>query len=133
MRKNKSSVKNTFIICKQLNGPVLKSLKPSCLYRNRKKIGRARAKILYFVSGRAGLGPKFQFPFRARPGRARTEISISLSGRSGPGPKFFSLLQAGPGPVWKIRPVHTSIFNKNNKKMKNGTLVQNNFSFFAVG
>ena len=30
-------------------------------------LGRARAKILYFISGRAALGPKFQFPFRAGP------------------------------------------------------------------
>ena len=69
--------KNTFIICKQLNGPVLKSLKPSCLGRNRKKNmvgpGRAPAKILYFVSGWTGLGPRFQFLFWAGPGRARSE------------------------------------------------------------
>ena len=34
--------KNTFIICKQLNGPVLKSLKPSFLGRNRKKKSAAK-------------------------------------------------------------------------------------------
>ena len=71
--------------------------------------GRAPAKILYFVSGRAGLRLKFQFSSRAGPGsgrnfsfpfgpgRAWIEILISLSGRAGPGPKFFSLLWAGPG------------------------------------
>ena len=47
--------------------------------------GRALAKILYFVSGRAGLGPKFQFPFRARPGSDLT--LIFLTGRAGPGLK----------------------------------------------
>ena len=44
------------------------------------KIGRARANIFYFVSGRAGLGPKFQFLFRAgqdcsHAGRAQSEKS----------------------------------------------------------
>ena len=68
-----------FIICKQLNGPVLKSLKPSCLGRNRKK------KI-----GRAGSGPKFCISLWARlaadrnfflyfgPGRA--EIAVMRKG-----------------------------------------------------
>ena len=80
--------RNTFIICKQLNGPVLtKSLKSSCLDRNRKKNwpGQARAKILYFGSGQAGLGPKFQFPFsllRTGPG-----WNCSHAGRVGPGLK----------------------------------------------
>ena len=48
-----------------------------------------QGQILYFVSGRAGFGPKFEFPFRAGPGR-----------------NFFSLFRAkivakraGPGPV----------------------------------
>ena len=60
-------------MCKQLNGPVLKSLKPSCLSRNQKKLvgpGQAWANYsiyLYFVSGRDG--PK-------------AEISVSLSGRA---------------------------------------------------
>ena len=87
-------------------GPVLKSLKPSCLGRN-----RGKKKL-------AGPGPSQNFVFRLRPGRARAEISISLSGRSGLGPKFqflfragpiFSyILRAGPGPVRKIRPVQIS-------------------------
>ena len=65
--------------------------------RNRKKKnwpGRARAIILYNVSGRARLGPKFQFPFRAGPGsdiilnfsfrmdRARAKILFFTSGRA---------------------------------------------------
>ena len=48
-----------------MNGPVLKSLKT-------KRSGPKSEKKI----GRAGLVPKFQFPFRA-----------------------------GPGPVWQIRPV----------------------------
>ena len=78
-------------MCKQLNGPVFKSLKPRCLGRNRKKNwpGRARAKILYFVSGRAGLRPKFQFRFGPGSG-----LNFNFPIR--PGPKFFSLLRAGP-------------------------------------
>ena len=80
-----------FIICKQLNGSVLKSLKRKLFGRKlEKKLawpGRAQPKILYFVSGRTGLGPKFQFAFQAGPGtdlnfnfffwpgRARTEKS----------------------------------------------------------
>ena len=42
--------------------------------------GRARGKILHFVPGRVGLGPKFQFSFRGGPSR-----------------NFFALLRAGPG------------------------------------
>ena len=41
-----------------MNGPVLKSLKPSFLGQIGKKIGRARAEISICLSGRAGLGPK---------------------------------------------------------------------------
>ena len=63
-----------------------------------KKIDRTRpgTKFYYFVSGWAGLGPKFQFPFRAGLGsgrnfnlsfglgRAQDEIFIFTSGRAGP-------------------------------------------------
>ena len=79
--------KKTFIMCKQLNGPVLKSVKPSCLGWNWKK---------------KKIWPGQNFVSRFRP-----EISISLSGRAGPGLKFFSLLRTGPGLVWKIRPMQT--------------------------
>ena len=58
-----------FILCKQLNGPVLKSLKPSCLGRNRKK------KL-------TGLDQSQNFAFRFRPGRARAEIFFFTSGRA---------------------------------------------------
>ena len=93
------------IICKQLNGPVLISLKQSCLGRNRKKNwpGWARAKILYFVSRRAKLGRNFNLPFGL--GRAWTKILISFLG---PGRNFFLYfgldraeilaMRAGPGP-----------------------------------
>ena len=93
-----------FSMCKQLNGPVLKSLKiKRSGPKSEKKIGVSltRDKILYFVS--AGLGQKFGFLFR-------TEILIW------PGPKFFSLLRAeiavmraGPeksGPCRPLLPAH---------------------------
>ena len=69
-------------MCKQLNGPVLKSLKASCLGRNRKKNWP---------------GPGQNFVFCFRPGRARAEISISLSGRAWAEIFFFTLCRAGPG------------------------------------
>ena len=87
--------KNTFIICKQLNGLVLKSIKPSCLDRNWKKncLGWARAKIFNFVPGRVGLGPKLQFPFQTMPGldlnfnfslgQGQAEIFFFISGWAG--------------------------------------------------
>ena len=64
-----------FITCKQLNGPVLKSFKPSCLGRNRKKkIGRARP------------GPKFFSLFWAVPGLknpARADIQSDSRRQNG--------------------------------------------------
>ena len=83
-------------MCKQLNKLVLKSLKPICLGRNRKKNwpGPAWAKILCFVSDRTGLGPKFQFPFRVGlgsdvdfnfsfgPDRSRAKIFFCILGRA---------------------------------------------------
>ena len=80
-------------MCKQLNGPVLKSLKPSCLSRYRKK------KI-----GLAGLGLKFQFPFRAGPKfqfsfRAGQGQNLNFNFSFGPDrarSEFFSLY-FGPG------------------------------------
>ena len=67
-----------FIISKQLNGPVLKSLKSSCLGQNREK------KI-----GLVGPGPKFQFPFWAWPG---SDLNFNWAGL---GPNYF--LYFGPG------------------------------------
>ena len=57
------------------------------------KLGRAE--ILFFISGRAGLGPKFQFPFRAGPGSG-----LNFNFSFGPGrarAEIFSLLRAGLG------------------------------------
>ena len=65
-RKIKHQPKNTFM-CKQLNGPLLKSLKTNRVEIGEKWPGLARAETLHFV-----------------PGRARAKIS--LSGRAGPGP-----------------------------------------------
>ena len=85
-RKINHQQENTFIICKQLNGPVLKSLKPSCLSRNQKKnwLGRARPGPKLCISFQAGLGlePKFQFLFRVRP-----RLYPCGPGRAGPGLK----------------------------------------------
>ena len=90
-----------FIICKQLNGPVLKSLKPRCLGRNWKKklAGSGQNSVLRFGSGRAGLGSKFQFSFRDVPG---SDINFNFS--FGPGRAraeiFFTeieAMRAGPG------------------------------------
>ena len=71
-----------FILCKHLNGPVLKSLKTSCLGRNRKKIGWT------------GLGSKFQIPFRAGSGPARNFFLYF-----GPGRAEIVAMRAEPGPV----------------------------------
>ena len=62
-----------FIICQQLNGPVLKSLKP-------KRSGPKSKK-----NGLAGTRPKFQYLFRAGPGpgqinRAREDFYIAPVG-----------------------------------------------------
>ena len=65
---------------------------------NGKKIGRARVKILYFVSGRAGLEPKFQFLFRARPGS-----DWNFNFFFAPGRNFFSLLRAGWAEIAALR------------------------------
>ena len=106
------------------------NLKPTG--RNRKKnwSGRTRAKILYFVSGRAGLGPKFQFLFRAGPGsglnfnfpfgpgRAVLGRKFQFLCRAGPGPSRNFFLYFGPGPDWKIRPVQTSTLKIVLKKYK---------------
>ena len=106
-----------FIICKQQNGQVLKSLTPSCLGRNwEKKLtgpgpgqhfvfrfgpGRARTEISSSLLSQPELGPKFQFIFREVQGlnrnfnfsfglgQARTEISIFLSGRVGSEPEKY--------------------------------------------
>ena len=47
--------------------------------------------------GRAGPGPGQNFRFCFRPGQDRAEISISLSGRAELGPKFQFLFRVGPG------------------------------------
>ena len=70
--------KNTFIICKQLNGSVLKSLKPK----------RSGSKSKSTKMDGLGLGPGQYFIFCFGPGRARAEISNSLSGWAGLAPKF---------------------------------------------
>ena len=57
----------------------------------------SRAEILFFISGRAGLGPKFQFPFRTGPGSDLNFNFSFESDRTRPGPNFFSLLRVGPG------------------------------------
>ena len=84
-------------MCKQLNGPVLKSLKPSYLGRNRKKNWPGRVKP----------GPKFCILFQAGPGSGRNfNLSFGpgpdrnfnfFSSRAGPRPKIFPLLRAAPG------------------------------------
>ena len=71
-----------FNICKQLNGPVLKSLKSSFLGR--------------FSEKKNWPGPGQNFVFRFRPGRVLVEISISLSGRTGLEPKFQFSFRARP-------------------------------------
>ena len=70
--------KNTFIMCKQLNGPVFKSLKTERSRPKSEKIwsGRARAKILFFVSGRAGAEISVYL-------LARAGLRLQLCGRTG--------------------------------------------------
>ena len=84
-------------LCKQLNGSILKSLKPSYLGQNQKekKVFRAVLGPKFCVSFQGGPGSirNFNFPFKLV--RARVEIPISLSGRAGLGPKFRLLLWAG--------------------------------------
>ena len=87
-----------FIICKQLNGPVLKSLKTK---RSVPKLEKNLAKIFYFFLCRAELGPKFQFLFRA----ARAEIFFFTSGR----------VCSHAGRALKIRSVQTSSLSINNE------------------
>ena len=80
---------------------MMKKIKtPSCNKRFKKGNwpGQARAKILYFVSGRAGLGPKFQF---LGPGR-------NFFLYFGPGRAEIVPMPDGPGPDWKIGPMQTS-------------------------
>ena len=67
---------------KQLNGPILKSLKT-------KRSGPKSEK-------KGGPGSGQNFVFRFRPARARTEIINFPSRWVGFRPKFFSLLRAGP-------------------------------------
>ena len=117
-------------MCKQLNEPVLKSLKTkrSGLKLKKKKLAgpspgqnfafrfgpnRARAEISISLSGRAGLGLKFQFLFLTGPVRARAEISFFASGRSMP-----RLQWCGSGRVrqWEIRPDKTSTLPPPNKR-----------------
>ena len=74
------------IMCKQLNGPVLKLLKT-------KQSGPKSGKKNW--PGRAGPGPKFCNSFRAEPGRARTEISTFLSAGTGPGLNFYLYFVVG--------------------------------------
>ena len=72
-------------------------------------------KFCFFISGWAGLGPKFQFPFRAGPGSGRN-FSFPFgpgSGRNfnfsfGPCRAEIVAMRAGLGLDWKIRPVQTS-------------------------
>ena len=73
-------------MCKQLIRPVLKTLKPkrSGMKFENKLAGLGLAKILYFVTGRAGFGTKFQFIFRTWSGY---KILIFTSGWEGPGPE----------------------------------------------
>ena len=96
MRKNHQQKKYVYYM-KQLNGPVLKLLKLKLsgpIFG--KKISWDRAKILYFVSGRVGLGPKFQFPFRAGSG---SDLNFNFSFGPSPGQNFifrFRLAHLGP-------------------------------------
>ena len=86
--------KSTFIIWKQLNGRILKSLKPKwAVPKSEKKNwpGWARAKIVYF------LGSSW----------TRVEISIPLSGWSGPIRDYShgSLVGTGPKKSGSCRPL----------------------------
>ena len=62
--------------------------------------GRARAKILYFVSDRAGLGQKLQFLFRAGPAQSRDFFLYF-----GPGRAEVEAVQAGPEKSGPCRPL----------------------------
>ena len=77
INRQQKEKKKSFIICKQLNGPVLKSLiinlsGPGRNWKKKKKVGP---------------GPRLNFAFCLGPGRARADISVSLSCRDGPGPE----------------------------------------------
>ena len=80
------------------------------------KIGRARAEILFFISGRAGLGPKFQFPLSGR-ARLGHKFQFPFRAEPGPGQNLFSSLRgrlgqdfsnAGPGRTWSEKSVSVS-------------------------
>ena len=103
--KKKSSAKKIRLLCasnwmdrfkNHLNWAVWAEI-----WKKRNWPGRARAKILYFVSGRAGPGSGWNVNFSFWSGWARTEISIFLSCRAGLGQKFQFLFRAGAGPVLK--------------------------------
>ena len=76
--------KNTYIICKQLNGSVLKLLKPSFLGWNRekkKKISLAEPGPKFCISFLAGPGSGQNFNFSFGLGRARAKMFFFMSGR----------------------------------------------------
>ena len=85
-RKINHQHKNVFIICNQLNEPVLKSLKPSCVGRTQKKNWPGRAEWKFYILFQAGPSSGLNFNFSFGSSRARTKISIF----------FLSLFQAGP-------------------------------------
>ena len=66
---------------------------------------KARAKILYFVPGWAGLGPKFQFLFLSGPKFVRAETATL---RAGQGPD-----QKNPDTSSLDRPIISNFFGKN--------------------
>ena len=68
-----------FIMLKQLNGPILKTFNPKRSGPKLEKVWPvlARVRILYFVSGRAELGPKINFFFGL--GRARSLKNPALA------------------------------------------------------
>ena len=77
-RKVNHQQKSTFIMCKQLNWPVLKSLKPSCLGQNRKKTRRAGPGPKFCISFQAGPGSGQNFNFPFGPSRAQTNFNFSF-------------------------------------------------------
>ena len=81
-------------MCKQLNGPVLKSLKTKRPGQNG-KIKLAGPGPKFCISFRAGPGLGRNFNFSFGPGWAQTKISIFLSVWARP--KFFSLFWVGLG------------------------------------
>ena len=86
-RKINHQQKNTLVICKQLDGPILKALKPKWSEQKLggKKIDLVKISIFFF---RARLGSCQSFNFSFSLAQAQAEISISLSSPARLGVKF---------------------------------------------